>query len=124
MWTADYRCRLEYTCIACTLVVFSSLAITDEELARRLQEEEDSKAGGRRGQRKKQKFRHQTEPNSLVAIATENYRAHHNSSPPQWGPKGAVTSSPQTVGGLESIINEQMAWKVHGDEVVRMKDVF
>ena len=88
---------------------------TDEALARRLQEEEDSKAGKHR--KKHHKFRHLTEPSSLAVIAAENYRAHHNSSPPQW--KGALGTSPQTGGGLADIMGEQMAQQVQEAEVVR-----
>lgn len=91
--------------------------VLDEALARRLQEEEDSKVGKRR-QKKHHKFRHLTEPSSLAVIAAENYRAHHNSSPPQ--SKGALGSSPQTGGGLMDIMGEQMAQQVQEAEVVRM----
>ena len=93
----------------------------DEALARRLQEEEDSKAGGKHGGKKHHKFRHFTEPASLTVMAAEIYRAHHNSSPPQLGPsgKGALGSSPQTGGGLTDIMGEQMAQQIQEDEVVR-----
>ena len=85
----------------------------DEALARRLQEEEDSKAG----KVHRKKHRHLTEPSSLAAIATESYRVHHNSSPPQL--KGALSSSPQTGGGLTDIMGEQMAQQVQEADVVR-----
>ena len=88
----------------------------DEALARRLQKEEDSKAG-RHHQKKHHKFRHLTEPSSLAVMATEKYRAHHNSSPPQL--KGTLSSSPQTGGGLTDIMGEQMAQQVQEAEVVR-----
>ena len=69
--------------------------VLDEALARRLQEEEDSKAGKHR-RKKHHKLRHLTEPSSLSVIAAEKYRAHHNSSPPQW--KGELGSSPRLEG--------------------------
>ena len=73
--------------------------------------------GGKRHRKKHHKFRHLTEPSSLAVIVAENYRAHHNSSPPHW--KGALGSSPQDGGGLIDIMGEQMARQVQEAEVVR-----
>lgn len=98
--------------------------IPDEALARRLQEEEDSRGaagtaggeGGKKLRRKgRQKFRHFTEPDPLAVMAADNCRVHHNSSPPQLG---TLEGSPQTGGGLVDIMGEQMAQQIQEAEVV------
>ena len=94
--------------------------LADEALARRLQEEEESKVRGNPGLKRLSKLRHSTEPSPLATLAAENFRTHHNSSPPQVGASDDISGSPQTGGGLLDIMGEQMAQQVQENQLVRM----
>ena len=112
-----------FTCILVHHRDSLSLLFVDEALARQLQEEEESKVKEKRRKKKHQKFRHLTEPTSLASMAADNYRAHHNSSPPQFGQGGSSSGSPQSGGGLVDIMGEQMAQQLQENELVRTCNV-
>ena len=101
----------------------SCVLVSDEALARQLQEEEESRVREKHKGKGHLKFRRLTEPSSLASMATENYRAHHNSSPPQLGqgsPAVIVPGSPQTGRGLKEIMSEQKVQEIHENELVWM----
>lgn len=85
-------------------------------LARKLQEEENFKSS-----KATTKLRNLTEPSAAVGgIDNEAHRAHHKSSPPNFGGTSAGISygSPQTGGNLVDIMGEQMAQQIQEDEMV------
>ena len=101
----------------------SCVLVSDEALARQLQEEEESRVREKHKGKGHLKFRRLTEPSSLASMATENYRAHHNSSPPQLGqesPAAIVPGSPQTGRGLKEIMSEQKVQEIQENELVWM----